>query len=147
MNQNNSIRILQKAKTEFTSLSKSSRYRARFYKAIDLLIKILISLGGAIITYFSDPINQETNKILLRALGIIITALTALASIFTFEKRSLSHIQIYSKCQNIIPEIEDKIDTNNTDNVRDYIKNMYKELSLLSIASFSDSVSTRFLKN
>jgi hypothetical protein len=139
----NNLRALEKTKTDFISLAKSSRYRARVYKTLDILIKILMSVGGAIITYFSDPVNQETNKILLRAMGIIITALTALSSLFTFEKRSLSHIQIYTKCQNYIPEIEDRIDNNNTNNTREYIKNLYKELSQLSVASFSDSLSIR----
>ena len=139
----NNLRALEKTKTDFISLAKSSRYRARVYKTLDILIKILMSIGGAIITYFSDPVNQETNKTLLRAMGIIITALTAFSSLFTFEKRSLSHINIYTKCQNLIPEIEDRIDNNNTNNTREYIKSLYKELSQLSIASFSDSLSIR----
>jgi hypothetical protein len=142
----NNLRALEKTKVDFISLAKSSKYRARVYKTLDILIKIFMSIGGAIITYFSDPVNQETNKTLLRAMGIIITVLTALSSLFTFEKRSLSHIQIYTKCQNYIPEIEDRIDNNNTNNVREYIKGLYKELSHLSIASFSDSLSIRNVK-
>lgn len=142
-----SIKMLEKAKSEFIVLSKNAKYKARIYKTVDIFIKILISLGGAIITYFSDPVNQDVNKVLLRIMGIVITALTAFASVFTFEKRSMSHIQIYGKCQNIIPEIEEKIETNSVENVREYIKETYKELSHLALASFTDSLSTRFIKN
>jgi hypothetical protein len=141
------IRILEKAKEDFVILSKKSKYRARIYKTIDILIKIIISVGGAIITYFSDPKEENMNMLnLLRALGITITVMTAFSSLFTFEKRSLSHIQIHTKCQNIIPEIEDKIENKDTQGVRDYIKNIYKELSILSIASFTDSLSQRNIK-
>ena len=150
----NSLRknLLLKAKNDFQTLSKQSKYKARIYKSIDLLIKIVISLGGAIITYLSDPKNEESSKEtvilnLIRAFGIIITAFTALSSLFTFEKRSLSHIQIHTKCETILPEIEEKIDADSTENVREYIKSLYKDLAQLSLASFTDAVSHRFIKN
>lgn len=152
----NSLRknLLLKAKNDFQTLSKQSKYKARIYKSIDLLIKIVISLGGAIITYLSDPKNEESSKEtvilnLIRAFGIIITTFTALASLFTFEKRSLSHIQIHTKCETILPEIEEKIDSDvsENENVREYIKSLYKDLAQLSLASFTDAVSHRFIKN
>ena len=143
------IKILERAKSDFIVLAKSSKYKARFYKSIDLLIKIIISIGGAIITYFSDPKDAENviNLNILRALGITITAITAISSVFMFEKRSLSNIQIHTKCQNIIPEIEDKIERRELRDVKNYVKGIYKELSILSIASFTDSLSHRHIKN
>lgn len=149
-NVNNRIRVLEKAKEDFIILSRKSRYKARFYKVIDLCIKIIISLFGAIVTYFSDSSienNELLEKNILRALGIVITVFTALSSIFTFEKRSLSNFQIYSKCENFIPEIDDRLENKNYENVKEYVKNIYKELSYLSLASFTDSISNRFIKN
>jgi hypothetical protein len=145
----NKLKFLNKAKSDFISLSKKSRCKARLYKAIDLIIKIIISIGGAIITYFSDPNNAQNtiNLNILRALGIAITSVTALSSVFMFEKRSLSNIQIYTKCSNIVPEIEDKLERKDFENVKNYVKSIYKELSLLSIASFTDSLSSRHIKN
>jgi len=147
---NNKLKILEKAKSEFQLLSKTSKYKARVYKTIDLLIKILLALFGAVITYFSDAINSNethNSSILMRCMGILVTSLTALSSVFSFEKRSLSNIQIYTKCKNIIPEIEDKIDNRMLENVSEYIKNIYKELSQLSLASFTDSISNRLIKS
>lgn len=143
------IKILERAKGDFIVLSRKSKYKARFYKCVDLLIKLVISVGGAVITYFSDPSSDKDsiNLNILRALGIVITAMTAFSSVFMFEKRSLSNIQIYTKCQNIIPEIEDKIEHKDLKDVKEYVKSVYKELSLLSIASFTDSLSHRHIKN
>jgi hypothetical protein len=142
------IKILERAKGDFIILSKKSKCKARFYKSIDLLIKLVISIGGAVITYLSDSSGQNyVNLNVLRALGIVITAITALSSVFMFEKRSLSNIQIHTKCQNIIPEIEDKLEHKDFRSVKEYVKSVYKELSLLSIASFTDSLSHRSIKN
>lgn len=138
------IRLLNKANQEFSSLSRKSKYKASFYKFLDIFIKIVLSIGGALITYFSDT-KEEKFMNAIKALGIIIASLTALSSIFMFEKRSLSNMQIYSKCQNIIPEIDDKIDAlrnneNIEENIQEYIRKIFKELSILSIANFTDTV-------
>jgi hypothetical protein len=60
-----------------------------------------------------------------------------------FEKRSLSNIQIYNKCQIVIPELEDKIDAiksgeNINENIRDYIHKVFKDLSNMNLATFTD---------
>lgn len=142
------IKFLQKAKCDFEILAKNSKYKAIFFKVLDFLTKIIISSGGAVITYFSEPKEElNINFKILRAIGIIITVITAFSSIFTFEKRSLSHIQIYTKCNTIIPEIEERIENEDVENVKEYVKSIYKELSILSIASFTDSLSSRYIKS
>jgi HPt (histidine-containing phosphotransfer) domain-containing protein len=59
----------------------------------------------------------------------------------------LSHIQIYTKCTTIIPEIEERLENEDVENVKDYVKSIYKELSILSLASFMDSLSSRNIKS
>jgi hypothetical protein len=101
-------------------------------------------LGGGLITYFADPNNIEEYKTVIRIFGIIIAGLTALASLFMFEKRSLANIQIYNKCQVVIPDIEYKIDaiknglTLNED-FNEYIKKIFRDLSHMNLATFTDS--------
>jgi hypothetical protein len=146
MNNRQKIRFLNKANDEFHKLSKKTKYKANMYKTIDFAIKIILALGGALITYFSDDIKNNQNfDIAIKTLGIIISGLTALTSVFMFEKRSLSNMQVYAKCQSIIPEIEDKIDIlnqniNTDENLQDYIRKIFKDLSILNIASFTDAV-------
>ncbi len=146
--QRNKIKFLHKARSDFVKLSTKSKYKAITFRIIDFLAKIIMSVGGALITYFSESKDEiDSNFKLIRAIGIIITVITAFSSVFTFEKRSQSHIQIYIKCKSIIPEIDDKIENNDVENVKEYVKSIYKELSILSIASFTDSFSSRNLKN
>jgi hypothetical protein len=138
------IRLLSKANQEFCILSRKARFKAGLYKFLDIFIKIILSIGGALITYFSDT-KEEKFINAIKALGIIIASFTALSSIFMFEKRSLSNMQIHSKCQSIIPEIDDKIDAlrnneNIEENIQEYIRKIFKELSILSIANFTDTV-------
>jgi hypothetical protein len=145
---NHRIRSLQRAKFEFIALSKNARRKAKVYKFLDIFIKAVISIGGAIITYFSDPSISDPSLKLVRALGIIIASLTALSTLFTFEKKSLSNIQVFNKCNLIIPEIDDKIgilreNESSTENIQDYIKKIFKELSALSLATFTDSALER----
>lgn len=149
MSNTNKLRLLNRASHEFTLLSKKAKYKANLYKTFDYITKIILSLSGALITYFSD---YEDLKLLIRILGIVIALFTAISSVFMFEKRSLSNIQIYSKCQNILPEIEDKIDIirNNEElheNVHDYIRRIFKDLSVLNLASFTDTLFEKMTSN
>jgi hypothetical protein len=138
------LKNLNRAKDEFTILSKQARRKASIYKLIDILIKAVLSVGGGLITYFADPNNIEEYKTVIRIFGIIIAGLTALASLFMFEKRSLANIQIYNKCQVVIPDIEYKIDaikngeTLNED-FNEYIKKIFRDLSHMNLATFTDS--------
>lgn len=145
---NHRIRTLQRAKFEFIALSKSARRKAKVYKFLDICIKVIISVGGAIITYFSDPNIADSSLVVIRVFGIIIAGLTALSTLFTFEKKSLSNIQVYNKCNLIVPEIDDKIGVlreseSSTENIQEYIKRIFKELSALSLATFTDSALER----
>ena len=137
------LRHLNKAKVEFIALSKSSLRKAKIYKFIDIFIKAVLSIGGGLITYFAEPNSVEQYKTVIRVFGIIIASFTALASVFMFEKRSLSNIQIYNKCQLVIPEIEDKIESikggeNTNENIQDYIHKIFKDLSNMNLATFTD---------
>jgi len=146
MNSRQKIRFLNKANEEFHILSKKAKYKAEMYKTIDFTVKIILALGGGLITYFSDDIKNNLNyDIGIKVLGITIAGLTALSSVFMFEKRSLSNMQIYTKCQSIIPEIEDKIDVinqneENNENIKEYIQKIFKDLSILNIAIFTDAI-------
>lgn len=138
------LRNLNRARDEFINLSKNSRKKARLYKTIDLFIKVILSVGGGLITYFADPNLFSQNTIAIRIFGIIITSLTAFSSVFMFEKRSLSNIQVHNKCQVIIPELEDKIEAvkngdNITENLTEYINKIFKDLSHLNLVTFTDS--------
>ena len=138
------IRNLNRAKDEFIRLSRNAYKKAKLYKIADLFIKVVLSVGGALITYFADPNLFEANTMAIRIFGIIIATLTAFSSVFMFEKRSLSNIQVYNKCQTIIPELEDKIEAIKngetiTDNLSQYINKIFKDLSQLNLATFTDS--------
>jgi len=149
MRNSNKIKLLTKAKDEFSILLRNSRRKAKLFKFFDLFIKAVLAIAGALITYSSDEkSNFGTNFI--RTMGIIISGLTAISSVFTLEKRSHSNVQIHSKCKSLIPEIEEKIllvseqndDTSSTEELADvqaYIRNIFQELSKLSLASFTDS--------
>ncbi len=137
------IRHLNRAKDEFTNLSKNSYRKAKIYKFIDIFIKAVLSIGGGLITYFAEPNSVEEYKTVIRIFGIIIASFTALTSVFMFEKRSLSNIQIYNKCQVVIPEIEDNIEAikrgeNTNINIQDYIHKIFKDLSNMNLATFTD---------
>ena len=141
---NQRLRNLNRAKDEFFKLSKKSHKKAKLYKLTDLFIKVVLSVGGGLITYFADPNLFQNNTMAIRIFGIIITSLTAFSSVFMFEKRSLSNIQVYNKCQVIIPELEDKIEAvkngeNTSDNLTEYISKIFKDLSQLNLATFTDS--------
>jgi hypothetical protein len=137
------LRHLNRAKDEFSILSKNSHRKAKIYKFIDIFIKAVLSIGGGLITYFAEPNSAEEYKTIIRVFGIIIAGFTALTSVFMFEKRSLSNIQIYNKCQVVIPELEDKIDAiksgeNITEDIREYIHRIFKDLSNMNLATFTD---------
>ena len=147
MNKTFKLKLLSKAKDEFLTLSKSTLRKARCFKFFDLFIKCIISIFGAIVAYASDttsgiPVSN------MKIFGIIITGLTAISSVFTFEKRSQSNMQVYTKCQSVIPEIEEKISIieDNTENekitqkdIDDYLHRIFGDLANLSLASFTDS--------
>jgi hypothetical protein len=119
------LRNLNRAKEEFTKLSKSARRKATIYKTIDIFIKAVLSVGGGLITYFADPTNIEEYTSVIRIFGIIIAGFTALASVFMFEKKSLANIQVYNKCEVVIPDIEYKIDRETNTRFRVVLK--YKD--------------------
>lgn len=138
------LRNLNRAKEEFTKLAKSARRKATIYKVIDISIKTVLSVGGGLITYFADPTNIEEYKSVIRIFGIIIAGFTALASVFMFEKRSLANIQVYNKCEVVIPDIEYKIDAIKngetiTEDFNEYIHKIFRDLSHMNLATFTDS--------
>lgn len=147
MNKTFKLKLLNRAKVEFLTLSKSTLRKTRWFKFFDLAIKCIISIFGALIAYASDstsgiPISN------MKIFGIIITGLTAISSVFMFEKRSQSNMQVYTKCQSVIPEIEEKIsiveDNNESDKITqkdidDYLHKIFGDLANLSLASFTDS--------
>ena len=139
--------MLKKANDEFTILIKRSGCRSKFFKTLDLTFKVILALAGALLTYSSDEKNTFGYNF-IKAMGIIIAGLTAISSVFTFEKRAHANSQIYSKCKSLIPELEEKIlniselkpdESDDTDNVKDYIKNIFIELNRISLISFTDS--------
>lgn len=152
MRNSNKIKLLTKAKEEFSILLRNSRRKAKIFKFFDLFIKAVLAIAGALITYSSDE-KSNFGPNFIRTMGIIISGLTAISSVFTLEKRSHSNVQIHSKCKSLLPEIEEKIllvseqngDDSNDNSVEEladiqvYIRNIFQELSKLSLASFTDS--------
>ena len=152
MHINPRLRNLNRAKNEFVSLSTKARRKANVYKIVDIFIKAILSVGGGLITFFADPSNIEEYKSIIRIFGIIIAGLTALASVFMFEKRSLCNIQIYNKCQIVIPDIEYKIDAIKNGEIlnedfNEYIKKIFRELSNMNLATFTDSTLEKINSN
>jgi hypothetical protein len=146
------LRNLNRAKDEFVSLSIKARRKANIYKSIDICIKAILSIGGGLITFFADPGSIEEYKIAIRLFGIVIASLTALASVFMFEKRSLSNIQVYNKCQIVVPDIEYKIDAikngeNLNEDFNEYIKKIFRDLSSMNLATFTDSALEKINSN
>lgn len=145
MNKNSKLKLLNKAKDEFTKLSTQTLRKARLFKFFDLFFKCVIAICGALVAYASDDKNGIPMAY-LKAFGIIITGLSAISSVFTLEKRSHSNMQVHSKCKNVLPDIEEKLseiedDTSNitSNDIHDYLKTIFAELSTLSLASFTDS--------
>jgi hypothetical protein len=144
MNRKGKIKLLTKAREEFQDLSRKTLYKARCFKVLDLLIKCFIAIIGALVAYASDDKNGIPMNY-MKAFGIVITGLTAISSVFTFEKRAQSNAQVNSKCKTVIPELEEKItiledaSVENNEDIHDYLKNIFAELSRLSLASFTDS--------
>lgn len=147
MNRNSKVRLLEKAKKEFSGLSTKSIRKARIFKFFDLFFKSIISILGALIAFFAGQ-SDKIPSIYLRVFGIFISALPAISSILLFEKRAHSHLQIHSKCELVLPEIEEKLEIVNDpinedsisfDQIHEYLKQIFKELADLSLASFTDS--------
>ena len=145
MNKTSKLKLLNKAKDEFTKLSTQTLRKARLFKFFDLFFKCVIAICGALVAYASDDKNGIPMAY-LKAFGIIITGLSAISSVFTLEKRAHSNMQVHSKCKNVLPDIEEKLseieddDANMTGNdIHDYLKGIFTELSNLSLASFTDS--------
>lgn len=143
------LRLLHRAANEFLILSKRAKRKATLYKIFDYITKIVLSISGALITYFSD---YEDLKLLIRILGIVIALFTAISSVFMFEKRSLSNIQIHSKCQVILGELDDKVDILRSneelnENIHEYIRKVFKDLSILNLASFTDTLFEKMTSN
>ena len=147
MNKTFKLKLLNKAKEEFTTLSRSTLRKARWFKGFDLFIKCVISICGALVAYASDS-GSGIPTSYMKIFGIIITSLSAIASVFMFEKRSQSNMQVYSKCHSVIPEIEEKIcileDNNEAEritqnDIEEYLHKIFGDLANLSLASFTDS--------
>jgi hypothetical protein len=145
MNKSSKLKLLNNAKQEFTILAKQTLRKARFFKFIDLFFKCVIAILGALVAYSSD---NGIPLVYMKAFGIVITGISAISSVFTLEKRSHSNMQVYSKCKSVIPELEEKIaeveDSSDSTviqstDIHDYLKNIFSELSKLSLASFTDS--------
>lgn len=149
MNKTSKLKLLNRAKDEFTLLSKSTIQKARWYKAIDLFLKCVIAICGALVAYASD--NNSSNGIpvtYMKIFGIIITGFSAISSVFMFEKRSHSNVQVHSKCKLVIPEIEEKIaivddspqgEGISQADIESYLHKIFDELAKLSLVSFTDS--------
>lgn len=183
------IKLLKRAKNEFTELSIKSKKRYKVYKVVDCGIKSLLSLLSVLIIYFSsilsDNINSETktyNKeiLIIKSFGIITLTLISCSSIFTFERKYIANLQVHNKCELVLPEIQNKIvkyseikdekDTtrefspdrnqiysmrpnifnenrikikDDRENIEEYIRNIFKELSTLTLISFTDKSYTK----
>lgn len=140
---NRKVLILRQANQEFQELGLKSRYRAKLFKGLDISIKLTLAIAASLVTYFSENDN-DYSMIIIRVCGILIAVLAAISSIIMFEKRSITNFQIYTKCKRIIPEIEVKIDDltlnkNLNEDIEMYIKNIFRDLGDLSLASFSDA--------
>jgi len=144
MNRKGKIKLLTKAKEEFSDLSRKTLRKARWYKVFDLLVKCVIAICGALVAYVSDD-KDGIPMTYMKAFGIVITGLSAISSIFTFEKRAQSNMQVHSKCKTVIPDLDEKItvleddSVENTEDIHDYLRNIFAELSRLSLASFTDA--------
>ncbi len=144
MNKTSKLKLLNKAKEEFTRLSSNTLKKARWFKFFDMFIKSIIAIIGALVAYASDNSNGIPLSY-MKAFGIIITGLTAISSVFTFEKRSQSNMQVHSKSKLVLTELEEKIiniedsTVENTEDIHIYLVNIFAELSKLSLASFTDS--------
>ena len=144
MNKTSKLRLLNNAKQEFTSLSKQTLRKARFFKFIDLLFKCVIAILGALVAYSSD---NAIPLVYMKVFGIVITGISAISSVFTLEKRAHSNMQVHSKCKSVLPELDEKIseieDSNDTvavgNDIHDYLRTIFSDLSKLSLASFTDS--------
>jgi hypothetical protein len=139
---NRKVILLRQANTEFQELALQSRYKAKVFKGLDISIKIVLALAASLVTYFSEN-NNDYSSIIIRVCGVTIAVLTAVSSLIMFEKRSITSFQIYTKCKRLIPEIETKIDDisvnrETNEDIEMYIKNIFRDLGDLSLASFSD---------
>lgn len=144
MNRKGKLKLLRKAEEEFRDLSRKTLRKARWFKILDLFIKCAIAICGALVAYASDDKNGLP-LVYMKAFGIIITGLTAISSVFTFERRAQSNMQVHSKCKTLIPELEEKIVTiedasvENNEDIHEYLKGIFLDLAKLSLASFTDS--------
>jgi hypothetical protein len=144
MNKTSKLKLLDNAKQEFTILAKQTIRRARFFKFIDSFFKCLIAILGALVAYSSD---NGIPLVYMKVFGIIITGICAILSVFTLEKRAHSNMQVHSKCKKVLSELDEKIleiadsaDIRSVGNdIHDYLKTIFADLSNLSLASFTDS--------
>jgi len=155
MNRNVRLRLLEKAKEEFVDLSKKTLRKAKWFKVLDLLFKTIIAICGVLVAYGTDQSNTIPINF-IKAFGIIITGLSAISGIFTFEKRAQSNMQVYSKCKVVIPELTEKIEIlkepnpeiiHSVEDIHEYLKDIFNELSNLSLASFTDAAYGRITNN
>jgi hypothetical protein len=144
MNKTSKLKLLNNAKQEFTILAKQTLRKARFFKFVDLFFKCVIAILGALVAYSSD---NGIPLVYMKAFGIVITGISAISSVFTLEKRAHSNMQVYSKCKNVLPELDEKIseieDSNDAalavNDIHEYLKTIFSDLAKLSLASFTDS--------
>ncbi len=148
MNKTSKLRLLSKAKDEFSLLSKNTIYKARWYKCIDLFLKCMIAICGALVAYASDNSSNGIPITYMKIFGIIITGFSAISSVFMFEKRSHSNMQVHSRCKMVLPEIEEKIviiedspqgEGISQKDIESYLHKIFDEFAKLSLVSFTDS--------
>jgi len=183
------IKLLKRAKNEFTELSIKSKKRYKVYKVVDCGIKSLLSLLSVLIIYFSSILSDNIDNsiktynkeiLIIKSFGIITLTLISCSSIFTFERKYIANLQVHNKCELILPEIQNKIvkyseikdekDTirefspdrnqiysmrpnifnenrtkakDDKENIEEYIRNIFKELSTLTLISFTDKSYTK----
>lgn len=150
----NRIKILNRAKNEFTRLSINSRRRYHFFRFLDFFIKATLAICGSLITYSSDE-KSGFGSNFIKAMGIIIAGFTALSGVFGLERQAHSNCQIHSKCKSLLPEIEQKLiiisesDENSNivndeaGNIQEYIDSIFQELSKLALSSYTDSAHSK----
>ena len=183
------IKLLKRAKNEFTELSIKSKKRYKVYKVVDCGIKSLLSLLSVLIIYFSSILSDNIDNsiktynkeiLIIKSFGIITLTLISCSSIFTFERKYIANLQVHNKCELVLPEIQNKIvkyseikdekDTirefspdrnqiysmrpnifnenrtkakDDKENIEEYIRNIFKELSTLTLISFTDKSYTK----
>jgi hypothetical protein len=108
----------------------------------------MIAICGALVAYASDNSSNGIPITYMKIFGIIITGFSAISSVFMFEKRSHSNMQVHSRCKMVLPEIEEKIviiedspqgEGISQKDIESYLHKIFDEFAKLSLVSFTDS--------